>query len=200
MLHEAQREVLLGDRVGVSRRRGSVAAVHLGPQRAPLERPVGLLRLERVEPVRQHGVRQPHRGRGGRLAGAAQRGLGPVLPGVRGGDGGGLLERPGVEPGAGEHRRRPGPLVPVDEVAVVERRVGAELLGVPLLDHAEPAELPLVGVVVAVVVGVPGDQPAAADPVDGLDPLDDLHGERQPGHPRPAGARRPGRRTVVDGA
>ena len=40
---------------------------------------------------------------------------------------------------------------------------------------------------VAVVVGVPVDQAVAADPVDRLDTLDHLHGERQPGHPGPAG-------------
>ena len=54
-----------------------------------------------------------------------------------------------------------------------------ELLGVPLLDHAEAAELALDAVEVAVVVGVAGDEAVAADAVVGLDALDDVHGERQ---------------------
>ena len=37
------------------------------------------------------------------------------------------------------------------------------------------------------MVGVPGDQAVAADPVDRLDALDHLHGEGQPGHPGTAG-------------
>ena len=62
----------------------------------------------------------------------------------------------------------------------VERR---ELLGVPLLDHAEAAELALLAVEVAVVVGVAGDEAVAADVVVGLDALDHMHREGQPGDP-----------------
>ena len=98
---------------------------------------------------------------GGRIAAASaararrpQRGLGPVLAQVLLADGLRLAERAGVEPGPGQHRRRPGLLVPVGEVAVVEGGVGAELLGVPLLDQAEAAELALVAVEVPVMVGV----------------------------------------------
>ena len=60
---------------------------------------------------------------------------------------------------------------------------GGELLGVPLLDHAEAAELALLAVEVAVVVGVAGDEAVAADVVVGLDALDHVHRERQPGDP-----------------
>ena len=49
--------------------------------------------------------------------------------------------------------------------------------GVPLLDAAEAAELAFVAVEVAMVVGVPADEPAAADPVVGLDAFDDLDRE-----------------------
>ena len=68
-------------------------------------------------------------------------------------------------------------------VAAGERR---ELLGVPLLHHAEAAELALLAVEVAVVVGVAGDEAVAADVVVGLDPLDHVHRERQPRDPGPA--------------
>ena len=61
--------------------------------------------------------------------------------------------------------------------AIVERGVGAEFLGVPLLDHAEATELALEAVEVAVVIGVSADQPVAADPVDGLGALDHLTGK-----------------------
>ena len=77
-----------------------------------------------------------------------------------------------------------------------------ELLGVPLLDHAEAAELALDAVEVAVVVGVAGDEAVAADAVVGLDALDDVHREGQPGDPGLAGALvlqvELGRRRVVD--
>ena len=58
-----------------------------------------------------------------------------------------------------------------------------ELLGVPLLDHAEAAELALDSVVVAVVVGVTGHEVVAADVVKGLHPLDDVDWEGNPGDP-----------------
>ena len=58
-----------------------------------------------------------------------------------------------------------------------------ELLGVPLLDHAEAAEFPLVAVEVAVVIGVAGDETVAADVIEGLRALDHVHRERQPGDP-----------------
>ena len=45
-----------------------------------------------------------------------------------------------------------------------------------------------IAVEVAVVVGVAGDEAVAADAVERLDPLDDVHRERQPRDPRPAGA------------
>ena len=74
----------------------------------------------------------------------------------------------------------------VDVVACGQRAAGrerGELLGVPLLHHAEAAELALLAVEVAVVVGVAGDEAVAADVVVGLDPLDHVHRERQPGDP-----------------
>ena len=76
-------------------------------------------------------------------------------------------------------------LVPLGNCAAfAERR---ELFGVPLLDHAEATELALVAVEVAVVVGVAGDEAVAADAVVGLDPLDHMDRERQPGDPGLAG-------------
>ena len=71
-------------------------------------------------------------------------------------------------------------------VAVASER--RELFGVPLLDHAEAAELALFAVEVAVVVGVAGDEAVAADVVVGLDALDHMHRKRQPGDPGFAGA------------
>ena len=65
-----------------------------------------------------------------------------------------------------------------------ERR---EFLGIPLLDHAEATEFALLAVKIAVVVGVAGDEAIAADAVVGLDALNDMYREGQPGDPRLAG-------------
>jgi hypothetical protein len=92
----------------------------------------------------------------------------------------------GVEPGLGVHRRHVRGGVDVGRpLSPILRRRGerGELLGVPLLHHAEAAELALLAVEVAVVVGVAGDEAVAADVVVGLDPLDHVHRERQPGDP-----------------
>ncbi len=61
-------------------------------------------------------------------------------------------------------------------LACAERR---KLLRVPLLHQAEAAELALIAVEVAVVVGVAGDEAVAADAVVGLDALDHVHRERE---------------------
>ena len=89
----------------------------------------------------------------------------------------------GVEPGLGVHRRDVRCGVDVVAPATCAVGEGRELLGVPLLDHAEAAELALLAVEVAVVVGVAGDEAVAADVVVGLDALDHVHRERQPGDP-----------------
>src|SRR4051812_30409082 len=86
-----------------------------------------------------------------------------------------------MEPGAGARRRRPRALIPVGRGGEVG--VGPMFLGVELLNHAEPAELPIRAIEVAVVIAVAGHQPAASDPVVGLDPLDYLHRERKPSDP-----------------
>ena len=90
----------------------------------------------------------------------------------------------GVEPGLGVHRRdvRCGGDVVCRGNALLSVK-GGELLRVPLLHHAEAAELALLAVEVAVVVGVAGDEAVAADVVVGLDALDHMHRERQPGDP-----------------
>ena len=86
----------------------------------------------------------------------------------------------GVKPGPGEHRRHVRSLIDVvacrETPALAER---GELLGVPLLHHAEAAELALDAVEVTVVIGVAGDETVAADAVVGLDALDHVHRERQ---------------------
>ena len=66
-------------------------------------------------------------------------------------------------------------LSPAGSVAAAAER--GELLGVPLLHHAEAAELALDAVEVAVVIGVARDEAVAADVVVGLDPLDDVDRE-----------------------
>ena len=58
-----------------------------------------------------------------------------------------------------------------------------EILGIPLLDHAEAAELALDAVVVTVVVGVAGHEVVAADVVVRLHPLDDVDREGDAGDP-----------------
>jgi len=50
------------------------------------------------------------------------------------------------------------------------------LLRVPLLDHAETAELPLHAVEVPVVIGVAGHEAVPAHAVERLDPFHDLTG------------------------
>ena len=91
---------------------------------------------------------------------------------------------PSVEPGLRVHRRNVRCRVDVGgcgQRAVTGER--CELFGVPLLHHSEAAELALRAVEVTVVVGVAGDEAVAADVVVGLDPLDDMYGEGQPGDP-----------------
>ena len=91
----------------------------------------------------------------------------------------------GMEPGLGEHRRHVGGGVHVrscgQRAAARER---GELFRVPLFHHAEATELALLAVEVAVVVGVAGDEAVAADVVVCLDALDHMHREGQPGDPR----------------
>ena len=150
------------------------------------ERAVGLLDLVGVQAVGEHRVRQPHRGGVGLPARGPQgRSVqyslrycwvtawasvnAPVWNQVR------------VSTGGDQDCWSQ-----LANVAVVEVGVGAELLGVALLDQAESAELTLVAVEVPVMVGVAGDEPVPADPVDRLGALHHLDGKRQPGDPRRA--------------
>ena len=94
-------------------------------------------------------------------------------------------ESAGVKPVAHQDRRRPRRRVPVLKVTVGEGGVGSELFGVPSFHHAEAAEFALVPVEITVVVGIARDLPVPPDPVENLDPFDDLHGEGQAGDPRP---------------
>ncbi len=83
---------------------------------------------------------------------------------------------PGVEPGLGVDRRHVRPLVNVvtsGEGATLGE--GRELLGIPLLDHAEAAELAFNPIEVAMVVGVADDETVAADVITSLHPFDDMH-------------------------
>ncbi len=57
------------------------------------------------------------------------------------------------------------------------------LLCVPLLHHAEAAELALLGVEVAVVVGIAGHKDVTADMVVGFNALNHMDREGQPGNP-----------------
>jgi hypothetical protein len=176
-LEPRDREVLLGDEVRIACGGRVVLGVDLGSLRLSLQGSVGLTRLGGAQSRRQDRVGQAGQRRVPR----------PVLGGVLPGDRARLVERAGVVPGAGEHRGAPGRLVPVQGVAVMKRTIRPVLLGVPLLDHAEAAELPLVTVEAAVMVGIAGDRPVAADPVQGLHSLDDVDHVGEPGHPRHAG-------------
>jgi len=98
-----------------------------------------------------------------------------------------------MKPSAGEHGRHMRgfvdvgvcPLTPA--LSPVSGGEGGDLFGVALLDHAETAELALGAVEVAVMVGVAGDEAILADGIKGLDALDHVHRERQPGDPRLSG-------------
>src|SRR5207253_8559288 len=62
-----------------------------------------------------------------------------------------------------------------------------DLFRVPVLDHAESAELPLDAVEIPVVVSEAGDEPVAADVIVGGDALDDVNWKGNACDPRPAG-------------
>ena len=68
----------------------------------------------------------------------------------------------------------------------IVRRQRLDLLGVPLLDHPEPAKLALDAIEVAMVIRVSAHEPVPADPVGRLDAFDDQHRERQSGAPWPS--------------
>ena len=70
------------------------------------------------------------------------------------------------------------------QVAVGRPLVVADRLGIPLLHHAEAAELALHAVEVAVVVGVAVGEPPTCHVVDDLHLLEHLHRERQACGPR----------------
>src|SRR5205814_5898564 len=87
------------------------------------------------------------------------------------------LVNAGVEPGPGQDRRDVRRLVDVGGIRQPGFGQRGEGLRVPLLDHAEAAELAFESVEVAVVIGVAGDEPVAADPVEVFDAVDDVDGE-----------------------
>jgi hypothetical protein len=111
-----------------------------------------------------------------------------VLAGERVGDviAAGVQTR--VKPGLRVYRRhvRGGRdvVVPGPVAGRPERR---QLLGVPLLHHAEAAELAIFAVEVSVVVRVAGDEAVAADVVIRVNPRHDVHWKRQARDPWPAG-------------
>jgi hypothetical protein len=190
-LHGANGEALLRDRVRHARApdpvgvgvRAGVVRVHLLPQHRTLQRPAGFPLLRRGQAGRQRRVRQQQ----GSGLGVGPARLAEVLAGVEVGDVVAAESDAGVEPGLRVYRRdvRPGAGVAGRrrEAGGGERR---EFFAVPLLDHAEAAELALVAVEVAVVVGVAGDEAFAADVVVRGDTLDHVHRHRQPGDPGPA--------------
>ena len=99
-------------------------------------------------------------------------------------------QRAGVIPGDGLDRRLVERLV-VGDVGAGGIACGefAVVLDIHLLDAAEAAELALDAIEIAVVVGVAcWTKRSAATCRDGLDSLDHMHRERQPGDPRLAGA------------
>src|SRR5205823_7776137 len=100
--------------------------------------------------------------------------------------GGHVKKAPRMEPSTSEHGRNPRGLVPVDRIKRGEGGVAAVLLGVPLLDHAKPAELSFDRIEVTVVVGVARDKTTPTDPIDRLDPLQTVDRKRKSGDPRPA--------------
>src|SRR5262245_58944429 len=83
----------------------------------------------------------------------------------------------------GRHVRSIVYIAPLRECAA--RGEPTHLLSVPLLDHAEPAELSLLPIEVAVVVCVTRNKVVAGDVIEDLDSLDDVYRERQPRDPRP---------------
>src|SRR5271169_6244876 len=90
---------------------------------------------------------------------------------------------PGMKPGPREHRRhaRTQLLTVLDVVLPVDARSDAkarDILGVPLVDAGKAAKLALKPVEKAVMVGVARDEAIAADEIAGLDPFDDVDGER----------------------
>ncbi len=195
-LQGADGEVLLGDGVGRAGAldllgrgaRSGVIGIDLLAQHRALEGAAGFALLFQGQAGGKHRVRQQQ----GSGFGVGQAGLAEVLAlvgGVRAGrrssrrrDRGRGRRRCGTRswcaPAARATRRRC--CLPAGIAAGVSAR---ELLGVPLLDHAEAAELALLAVEVAVVVGVAGDEAVAADVVVGLDALDHVHRERQPRDP-----------------
>ena len=181
--------VVLGDRVGPVLGVAAVQRVDLLAQRRALQGPTGLASLGRRQPPRPGRLSRPPervRQRRARQFWAPAAGRAVVLAGVLPGDTFVASEHAGVQPGPGEHRRQVGRLVQVRVCA----RGGLEhgqVLGVPVLDHAEAAELAFEAVVVPMVVGVPGGEPVPVNPVDGFDSFDDVDRERQPGDPRPPG-------------
>ena len=140
---------------------------------AALQRPARLAQLlgcravRQPRAVRQQGIR--HTVSGSSSAVALGVGQSPARASTRRRTAARALrrvdERAGVEPGPGQHRRHVRGRVHVGRLRGSTSPSAAELLGVPLLDHAEAAELALDAVEVAVVVGVAGDEPVAADPV-----------------------------------
>ena len=153
----ADREVLLGDGVGVRRAVGAVEGVDLLAEHRPLQRPAGLALLVRGQTVGQNRVLEQQ---GARVV-VAGAGFAVVLAGIalvgeareEARDAVAPEVDAGVEPGARQDRR--------DVRRFVEVRRGdgwccqrRQLLGVPLLDQAEAAELALDAVEVPVVVGV----------------------------------------------
>src|SRR5688500_6685418 len=92
-----------------------------------------------------------------------------------------IEERSRVLPGPGGDRRlmEPGSQLlgaagaPSSDDRVLER------FRIPLLDHAEAAELTLLAVEVAVVIGEARHEPSAAHMIERLDPLDDVHRKRR---------------------
>src|SRR5260370_33256565 len=61
-------------------------------------------------------------------------------------------------------------------------------LGIKLLDHAESAELALISIKIAVVVGIATYETAEANPVIRLNPFNHMDREWKPGYPGPASA------------
>ena len=180
-LQEADGVVALGYAVGEPGGRCAVGRVNFLPQDPPFERPDRLVDLVAGEAVGEHGIRQQHglglRGGEARLAEV----LRIVDPRHAGAHGVGAR----VVPGLGEHRRNIGRSVDIGGIGEgAGLRQDAQFDGVELFHHAEPAELPLDAVEVAVVVGGTGHETVAADPIEGLDTHDDLDGEgeqRRPG-------------------
>ncbi len=167
-LQQLDREAVLGDGVRVLLTHTAVQGVDLLAQHRPGQGAVGLPVLG----VRQAAGRRGPRQRAWRQVGGSGRGA-------------------GVEPRPREHGWQVGRRVLVVGEAAVRRqdtvaRQRTDLLGVPRVHQAEPAELTFLAVEVPVVIGVPGHEAVATDAVVRLDPLDHVHRERQSGDPRHA--------------